>query len=232
MLAQDFDLLTRFVEHAFDRIGNDLATDPLHRDRRQRVRDQHVSHEGIGLVADHDMPGLGNRLQARREVHLCALDCIVHPIDAAEVSDVAEAGVDSNPRTEGLLHAVVAPFHMQFGQAVLHLRGHSQAGLRVFGIAFGFRIAKENQDGVTDEFVDRAAMLERDVGHLGKIFVEQQRELLRLQSFGGCGKILNIGKEDRELLALYLLAYFMLVAVTGFTPSSPFSDARRRRSVV
>ena len=59
--------------------------------------------------------------------------------------NVAEAGVDPNSRTEGLLNAGVAPFHMQFGEAVLHLRGHLQAGLRVFCIALGFRIAKENR---------------------------------------------------------------------------------------
>lgn len=46
VLAQDFDFLTRFVEHALDRIGNDLATNPLHGDWRQQVRDQYVSHEG------------------------------------------------------------------------------------------------------------------------------------------------------------------------------------------
>ena len=74
VLAQDFDFLTRFVEHALDRIGNDRATNPLHGDWRQRVRDQYLSHEGIGLVADHDMPGLGDRLQSSREVHLRALD--------------------------------------------------------------------------------------------------------------------------------------------------------------
>src|SRR5262245_65052772 len=90
---------------------------------------------------------------------------------------------------------------MQFVEAMLHLLRHLQSGLRVLGIALGLRIAKENEDRVTDEFVDRAAVLERDFGHLGKVFIEQQRELLWLQAFRGCGKIIDIGKEDRELLA-------------------------------
>jgi hypothetical protein len=32
---------------------------------------------------------------------------------------------------------------------------------------------KKNQNGVTNEFVDRAAMAKRDVRHLREIFIEQ-----------------------------------------------------------
>jgi hypothetical protein len=55
-------------------------------------------------------------------------------------------------------------------------------------------------------------VLERDVGHLGKVFIEQRRELLRLQAFRGCGKILDIGKEDRELLAFGVNGHVLLAA--------------------
>jgi hypothetical protein len=45
-------------------------------------------------------------------------------------------------------------------------------------------------------------MLERNVRHLGEILIEQRRDLFRLQALRGRRKILDVGKEDRELLAL------------------------------
>ena len=85
-------------------------------------------------------------------------------------------------------------------------------GLGVLGHAFGLRIAEEDQDRVADELVDRAAMLERDRRHLGQILVEQPRDLLRLQALGGGGEVLDVGEEDRELLALGLDRDVLLAA--------------------
>src|SRR5262249_43988143 len=61
-------------------------------------------------------------------------------------------------------------------------------------------------------FVDRAAVFERNVRHLGKILIEQKRELFRLQAFRGGGKILDVGKEDCELLALGMDRHVLLAA--------------------
>ena len=69
-------------------------------------------------------------------------------------------------------------------------------------VAFGFGIAEEDQHGVADELVDGAAVRQRDRRHLGEIFVEQLRDLLRLQPLGGRREILDVREEDRELLAL------------------------------
>ena len=51
--------------------------------------------------------------------------------------------------------------------------GHAHAGLRVGPVAPGLGIAEEDQHGVADELVDGAAVLMRDLRHLGEIFVEQ-----------------------------------------------------------
>ena len=56
-----------------------------------------------------------------------------------------------------------------------------------------------------------AAMLQRDVRHLGEILVQQRGDLLRLQALGGRGEILDVGEEDRELLPLGRMA-------TSFSP--------------
>ena len=106
VFAEDFDLLSVAIEHALDRIGNHLAADALHGDRRQRVRRHDVAHQRIGLVADHDMAGLGDRLQARGEVRLGADDRIVHAVGAAEIADVAVAGIDAHADAERVLGAV------------------------------------------------------------------------------------------------------------------------------
>ncbi len=45
-------------------------------------------------------------------------------------------------------------------------------------------------------------MLEGDGGHFREVFVEQKRNLLRLHALGSRGEILDVGEEDRELLAL------------------------------
>ena len=73
-----------------------------------------------------------------------------------------------------MLDAGVAPFGIELGEPVLHLDRHAQAGLRILGFALGLGIAEEDQHGVADELVDRAAVLQRDRRHLGEIFVEQR----------------------------------------------------------
>ena len=40
------------------------------------------------------------------------------------------------------------------------------------------------------------------VRHLGQVLVEQRGQVLRLQPLGGAGEVLDVGEEDRELLAL------------------------------
>src|SRR5215472_12080132 len=95
---------------------------------------------------------------------------------------------------------------------MLHVSGHAQASLGVFSFSLGVRIAKKNQNSVTDKFIDRPAVLECDIRHLGKVLVQQQRDLLRLQAFYSCRKILDVGKENRELLALSVNGDILLAA--------------------
>jgi hypothetical protein len=86
----------------------------------------------------------------------------------------------------------------------LHVERHAHARARVLGLALALRVAEEDQDRVADELVDRAAVLERDRGHLGEVLVEQPRDLLGLQPLGRRGEVLDVREEDRELLALGL----------------------------
>ena len=146
--------------------------------------------------------GLGDRLQASRQIRFRSDDRVVHTVIAAEIADVAIAAVDAHADAERVLDAGVAPFGVEPGDPVLHLDRHAQAGFRIFGVALGVRIAEEDQHGVADEFVDGSAMRQGDLGHFGEILVQQFGDLFRLQAFGRGGEILDVGKEDRQPFAL------------------------------
>jgi len=59
-----------------------------------------TSCPGQGLVADHDLAAFRDALQAQGQVRLGADDGVVHAVVAAEISDVAEAGVDAHAHHE------------------------------------------------------------------------------------------------------------------------------------
>ena len=183
-------------------IGDDRAADALHRDRRQRVRPHHVAHERVRLVGEHDPAGLGDRLEARREVRLGADDRVLDAVLAAEVPDVAEARVDAHADAERALDAVAAPLRVQRRETALHLDCHAQAGFRVRLDAARLGVAEEDDDRVPDELVERAAVAGRDRGHLGQVGVEQRRQLRGLETLGRGREVDDVGEEDRELLAL------------------------------
>ena len=88
-------------------------------------------------------PGSAIDLQPRGEVRLGTDDRIVHPVVAAEIADIAEAGIDAHPHPERLLDAALAPFGIQLRQPALHLERHAQAGAGILGDALGLGIAEE-----------------------------------------------------------------------------------------
>ena len=121
-----------------------------------------VADQRVGLVAEHDAVRLGDALQPGGEVRLGTDDRVVHPVVAAEIADIAVAGVDADAGAERLLDAALAPLGVELGQALLHGDGHPHAGARVLGHALGLRVAEEAQDGVADELVDGGAVRQRD----------------------------------------------------------------------
>ena len=94
----------------------------------------------------------------------------------------------------------------------LHVDRHSETRLRIFRRALGLGIAEKDHDGISDEFIERAAILGRDVRHLREVLVQEARDLLRLQTFRGAGEVLDVREKDRELLAFSLDSYLPLAA--------------------
>ena len=216
MLTENSDVLAGSIEHAADEIGNDFAADAFHRNRRQRAGDNGVADQRVGLVTDDDLAGFGDRLQPRGEVRLRSDDCVVPAIVAAEISDVAETRIDAHANLERVLNSAAAPFCVEAGNALLHLDRHAQTGSGILGVTLGLRVAEKYQHGVTDEFIDRAAMRERNRRHFGEVLVEQLRDLLGLETLGGRGDILDVGEEDRQLLPLRADGDVLLPAENAF----------------
>ena len=100
------------------------------------------------------------------------------------------------------LDAAVVPFLRQLADALLHGDRHLDAGQRVLLNAQRRRIAEEHDYGVADVFVDGRAVLQRDLRHFGEIVVEELGEVLELHFVGDFGETDEVGKANRELLAL------------------------------
>src|SRR5262249_38296671 len=136
-----------------------------------------------------------------REIHTATDDGVVHPIIATEVSDGAETGVDSSSATWRLFNARGTPDAIQFVHFLAHGDRHLHACHRIRLDAFGFRIAKEDENGVADVFVYRATELESDLRHLGQIVVEELRQILRFQTFSRFGETFEVREKDRQFLS-------------------------------
>src|SRR4029077_18681844 len=74
----------------------------------------------------------------------------------------------------------------------------------------GKRRAPERHHGVTNVLVERAAMPEDDLRHLGEVAVQQVGHFLRVERFGECRETSNIAEEhgDRSLLRFYAIRLF------------------------
>ena len=103
-------------------------------------------------------PGRRDALQARGEVGLGADDRVVHAVVAAEIADIAVAGVDAHADAGTAARCRARAIRLELRQPLLHGDRHAQAGARVLRGALGLRIAEEREDGVADELVDRGAV--------------------------------------------------------------------------
>src|SRR6516165_10076086 len=148
VLAEDPYLGAGSIEHTLDRIGDHVSAYALHGDRRERMRDQHTSHQRIGLITDDDAPGLGNRLEARGKVRFGADNRVIHAVTAAEIAHIAETGIDAHTYTKGVLDALVAPLGIEFRNAALHVERHAHTRDGVLTIALALGITEEDQHGI------------------------------------------------------------------------------------
>ncbi len=110
-------------------------------------------------------------LETTRQVHLAPDDGVGHLLFAAEVAYRAVPAGDADADMERAVQSPVLPLFPQFTHPSLHLQRHANGGVGIFFAALGIRITKEDQDCVADVLVERAAVLEDDLGHLDQVLV-------------------------------------------------------------
>ena len=101
-----------------------------------------------------------------------------------------------------MFDALRAPASVEFDQARLHCKCHKDARDRIFRFAASFGVAEKDQDCIPYEFVERPAIAQCDRRHLGEVLVEEHGELFGLKPFTRRREVLDVGEEDRQLLAL------------------------------
>src|SRR5215831_20336561 len=115
-------LLPLQTNNVVDNVGNDFAVNAFHRDRSQRLHDDHVAYKRVRLITDHDLSGLGNGLQARGQIGFGTDDCVTHPVTASETAaDIAQARIYPHTDAEGMLDSDVAPLGAKARDPMLHL---------------------------------------------------------------------------------------------------------------
>src|SRR6266700_7375863 len=62
-------------------------------------------------------------------------------------------------------------------------------------VCFFERSVPESHHGVTDVFVQGAAAFENDMGHIGKILIEEDGEFLSVKFFGNSGETANVAEH-------------------------------------
>ena len=214
--ADNFVALGSFPNHAFNHIGHDFAADAFHGNRWHGAGVNQTARQFKSFVTHDDFAGLGDGLQTGRKIRLGTDDGVVHAVFAAEVADVAITGVEAHAGFERMFDAAASPDAVQMFEAVFHGKGHAEASLGVFLNAFGFGITEENQNGITDELVDGAAVFLGNLSHVGKVFIKQRGQVFGLKPLGGGGKILDVGEKDGELLAFGGDGHIALAAEDAF----------------
>ena len=147
------------------------------------------------------MPGVGHLLHAGGEVRGLADRGVVHAQVAADRAHHDLAGVEADADLDrdalGAAHLLgVAPdrlLHAERGVAGAH-------GV----ILVGERRAEERHDAVAHDLVDRALVAVDRLHHVLEDGVEELARLLRIAVGQELHRALEVGEEDRHLLALAL----------------------------
>ena len=186
--------------------GHDLE-DP-HRRLPALHRHQVQFPEGHGLVAlrrsglaghDGGAVKLVEPLQAGGQVHRVADDRVVEAFGRSQVADDGLAGVQADAHGQGRqLQPGKAPVET-FQGVPLEQRRPAGPHRLVFLVQGG---APQGHDGVAFEFIHRALLLQDDLGHGGKVVVEQGHHRLGVQALGNGGEAGQVGEKQGNPAAL------------------------------
>jgi len=116
---------------------------------------------------NQDLAGSGFGTEAARHVDRVTDDRVFQPTMAPDIAGEDLPVVDPDTHAD-FGTSGQRPLLIQSSDAVLHGDGGTQRPVRIIGVRNGG--APEGHDGITDEFVQRTAVLEDDLDHLAEIF--------------------------------------------------------------
>ena len=170
-----------------------------------RGKTKKILQQDLGVLRHQHFAGFGLGLQAGGNIDCPADGGVIQPTGAAEITDIAKSRIDPDPDLQ--IHGkaeLLSDIRLQRDDSHLHLYRHIDAVLGILHIALGFRVAKENHNGIANKLIDSAAELFGDGAHLCEIKAQELTDLLGFDLLGDGGEIDNIGKKNGELLALAL----------------------------
>ena len=156
----------------------------------------HGACRPIGLVADQDAVRRCRFLHPRRRVHHVARHHSLPLRHARSEGHERLAGVDRDPHLEievgiGRIHRLNSPAHRQCG---------ANSALRVVAVGDGH--AEHRHDRVADELLDGSAERFDLIAHAREVRSENRAHVLRVELLGARSEADQIGKENRDDLAL------------------------------
>ncbi len=153
----------------------------------------------LGNIFGHvDAPGLGDLLHARGETHRLSLRGIVHPQVVTDGGDHDFAGVETHPHCEVELLSQTQLVRVAAQRAGEVQRGVTGA-LRV--VLVGDRCPEQGHDAVAGELVDRPFEAMDALAQDGKELIEDAMPPFRVDPPGELHRLLDVGKQNRDLLA-------------------------------
>src|SRR3990172_5343402 len=155
----------------------------------------------VGALADRPRPRLGQRLQARGQVHGVSLGGVVHAEVVPDLADDHEPRIHADPEGDPL---AAAPLKLvaDLPHGLLDRQRRFHRARRV--VLQGEGRAEQGHDPVAGELVHRALVpVDLRQHHLEEA-IHQVVELLRVELLGEAGEVLEVGEEDGDLLALAL----------------------------
>ncbi len=131
--------------------------------------------------------------EARREIYGVAERRVAVTQCGAHVADAGDSGVEADADVEMRL-AFGFPLFLQLADALHHVQRRFAGAVGVAGFFEGR--APEGHYRVADVFIERALAIENDAGHIGKIEIQECREILCVEFFGNGGEAADVAEHD------------------------------------
>src|SRR5256712_4276343 len=180
--------------------GLDGTKEAFERRRRERLGRDEILDEGVGALAQEDLPALCLGAQARGEVHDRPHRAVV---GAAGEADPPEGRVaERDPDAEVEVVPALSPAGHELTNALAH--GHRHAHRARGGVRAGHRVVEEREDRVPGETLERRLELEHERTKGVVVLAQHAHDLLGLGDLRERGEAAEIAEHGGDLAPMAL----------------------------